>query len=41
MCFVGIYVTQQFVNLPFYQIYKESIGFDELNIIDEIGTSSE
>jgi hypothetical protein len=41
MCFVGIYITQQFINLPFYQVYKDSIGFSETNIIDEIGTSQE
>ncbi len=41
MCVVGIYVTQQFINLPFYQIYKETIGFNETSAIEEIGTSAE
>ena len=37
MCFIGIYVTQQFINLPFYEVYKQSLGFDETNEIDQIG----
>lgn len=37
MCFIGIYVTQQFMNLPAYQIYKDIIGFDEKSDIDKIG----
>ncbi|WP_100615190.1 hypothetical protein [Confluentibacter citreus] len=41
MCFIGIYVTQQFINLPFYQVYKECIGFSETHIIDEIGIVQE
>ncbi|GAA4298149.1 hypothetical protein [Aestuariibaculum suncheonense] len=41
MCFIGIYVTQQFVDLPFYEVYKKSIGFSETHVIDEIGTSVE
>ena len=39
MCFIGIYVTQQFINLPFYEVYKQSIGLDETNEIDRIGTN--
>jgi hypothetical protein len=38
MCMVGIYVTQQFINLPFYQVYKDVVGFDEETEIDRIGT---
>ena len=41
MCFIGIYVTTSFVYLPFYFIYKESIGFNETHVIDEIGISTE
>lgn len=37
MCFVGLYVTQQFPYLPFYVIYKEVIGFEENNEIEQIG----
>jgi len=39
MCFIGIYVTQQFINLPFYEVYKQSVGFDEANEIDSIGVN--
>ena len=41
MCFVGIFVTASFAYIPFYFIYKESIGFNEAHIIDEIGTTLE
>ncbi|GAA4893258.1 hypothetical protein GCM10023311_17190 [Flaviramulus aquimarinus] len=41
MCLIGIYVTQQFINLPFYQIYKESVGFEEEHAINETGTPTE
>lgn len=41
MCFVGMYVTRQFVYLPFYQVYKATIGFKETTAIDEIGISLE
>ena len=41
MCFVGIFVTASFAYLPFYFVYKESIGFNETHIIDEIGTIQE
>ena len=37
-CFVGVYVTQQFINLPFYGVYKRVVGFNETDAIDEIGT---
>src|SRR5690606_32766726 len=36
MCFVGVFVTASFVYLPLYFIYKETIGFNEPPIIDEI-----
>ncbi|WP_111309210.1 hypothetical protein [Confluentibacter sediminis] len=41
MCFVGVFITASFAYLPFYFIYKESIGFNEAHIIDEIGTIQE
>ncbi len=34
---VGLYVTQMFMYLPFYQVYKESVGFDATDELDEIG----
>ncbi|WP_136481722.1 hypothetical protein [Cognatitamlana onchidii] len=37
MCFIGIYITQQFVDLPCYSIYKEVIGLNDKSPIDEIG----
>lgn len=37
LCFVGIYVTQQFIILPFYEIYKQTIGFDDKSEIEQIG----
>lgn len=41
MCFVGVFVTASFVYLPLYFVYKESIGFSETHVIDEIGTIQE
>ncbi|MGE5944241.1 MAG: hypothetical protein ACM31G_07875, partial [Flavobacteriales bacterium] len=41
MCVVGIFVTASFAYLPLYFVYKESIGFNETHIIDEIGTIQE
>lgn len=37
MCFIGTFVTSAFAYIPLYKIYKESIGFNETNEIDEIG----
>lgn len=37
LCFVGVLVTASFVYLPFYFVYKESIGFNKVHVIDEIG----
>ncbi len=37
MCVVGIFVTASFVYLPLYHVYKEVIGFEETNEIEEIG----
>lgn len=37
MCIVGIFVTSSFSYLPLYFIYKESIGFDHDDEIQEIG----
>jgi len=36
MCFVGVFVTASFVYLPLYFIYKETIGFNDTHIVDEI-----
>ncbi|PWH84393.1 hypothetical protein DIS18_07620 [Algibacter marinivivus] len=41
MCFIGVFVTASFAAIPLYYIYKESIGLNEQNAIDEIGTVSE
>lgn len=41
MCFIGIMVTASFSYLPLYYIYKESVGFEESNEIEEIGNISE
>lgn len=41
MCFVGVFVTASFAYIPCYFVYKESIGFNEANIIDEIGAIQE
>ena len=41
MCFIGVFVTASFSYLPAYFVYKESVGFDEVHMIDEIGTPSE
>lgn len=40
MCFIGIYITQQFVYLPFYEVYKETMGFGVELEIDQIGASN-
>ncbi len=42
MCFIGLYVTQQFAYTPFYLIYKEVIGLeDELDELNQIGLIEE
>jgi len=41
LCFIGVIVTASFAYLPLYFIYKESIGFNETNIIEEIGVIQE
>ncbi|WP_298237874.1 hypothetical protein [uncultured Algibacter sp.] len=41
MCFIGVLVTASFAYLPAYFIYKESIGFDNTDAIEEIGTPVE
>ena len=41
LCFIGIYVTQQFIDLPCYHVYKEVIGVGDSNPIDEVGAPSE
>ncbi len=37
MCIVGIFVTSSFSYIPLYFIYKESVGFDNDDEIQEIG----
>jgi len=37
-CFIGILFTISLVYIPFYVVYKESIGFDDQSEIDEIGS---
>ena len=37
MCVVGIFVTSSFSYIPLYFIYKDSIGFDNDDEIQEIG----
>ncbi|ULC59216.1 hypothetical protein MBM09_15080 [Flaviramulus sp. BrNp1-15] len=41
MCFIGVFVTASFAYIPLYYIYKDSVGFNEQHVIDEIGTSIE
>lgn len=41
MCLVGLFVTASFVYLPLYFIYKEVVGFDESNELNQIGKSQE
>lgn len=41
MCCVGIYITQSFINLPAYFIYKESVGFDKKEETQSYGMSYE
>lgn len=41
MCFIGLFVTSSFVYLPIYFIYKEVVGFDELNELSQIGETGE
>ena len=36
MCFIGIYVTASFSYIPAYYIYKDSIGFDKSDEIQQI-----
>lgn len=37
MCLIGIFVTASFAYLPLYFIYKDSIGFEDNNELEEIG----
>jgi len=41
LCFIGVFVTASFAAIPLYFIYKETLGINELNAIDEIGTTTE
>lgn len=36
LCFIGVLVTASFVYLPPYLVYKESIGFNETDVVDEL-----
>ena len=41
LCFVGLFFTATFVYHPTYLIYKKVVGFDENNLIEETGTTTE
>lgn len=41
MCCIGIFVTMSFIHLPKYFIYKEVIGFEDTNEINQIGDHQE
>jgi hypothetical protein len=41
LCFIGVLFTATFVYHPTYLIYKKVVGFDEQNVIDEIGKEIE
>ena len=41
MCFIGVFVTASFAYIPLYFIYKETLGINEQNAIDQIGTTTE
>ncbi|WP_100615191.1 hypothetical protein [Confluentibacter citreus] len=40
-CVIGIVFTMSIIYLPSFLIYKDAIGFDETNAIDEIGMNDE
>ena len=37
LCGIGVFVTASFVYLPLYYVYKDTIGFDDQQEIEEIG----
>lgn len=37
MCIIGLFVTSSFSYIPLYYIYKESVGFEEADEIEQIG----
>ena len=39
LCGIGTLFTAAFVYHPVYLIYKEVVGFDDAELIDEIGTT--
>jgi len=41
MCFIGVFVTASFLYLPIYFIYKEVIGFEDFNEVNQIGKIQE
>lgn len=41
MCGIGVLFTATFVYHPTYLVYKKVVGFDESNVIDEIGVIEE
>ena len=41
MCFIGVFVTASFAYIPLYFMYKETLGINEKNAIDEIGTTTD
>ncbi|PKQ44507.1 hypothetical protein [Confluentibacter flavum] len=40
-CVIGIVFTMSIIYLPSFLIYKDAIGFDGTNVIDEIGMNNE
>jgi hypothetical protein len=41
MCVVGIFVTASFVYLPVYFIYKDVVGFEDDNELNQLGKNQE
>lgn len=41
MCFVGVLFTASFAYLPLYFIYKDVVGYEQMDVIEEIGTDVE
>ncbi|WP_335966492.1 hypothetical protein [Galbibacter sp. PAP.153] len=39
LCGIGIFFTASFAYLPVYQVYKETVGFEDEDEIGQIGTS--
>lgn len=41
MCIIGVFVTASFVYIPVYLIYKEVVGFEDHNEVNQIGKIQE